>query len=418
MGMTLAEKILANKVGRNVLPGEIVTVDVDHTMTYELFCPSIVDAFHDMGFKNVWNPDKIAIIFDHLVPAKNAGEVAFYTRSTQFAQEQSISKLHPSDGICHQLMFEKGYSRTGDVILGTDSHTVTSGAVGAFATGIGYTEMASIWGTGKIWLRVPRTLRFQISGAFKPGIYSKDLILKIIGDIGHSGATYKSMEFAGDLIDSLSVSQRLTICNMAVEAGAKVGLMVADGKVAEHFSALGIRGLPEARPDADASYDKIYDYDVGDLAPMVSCSPSVDNVKPLSQIEGNEIRKAFIGSCTNGRLEDLEIVASILAGRKIDRKVELLITPASRQIYQDAVASGVIQILAEAGAYINHPSCGLCSGINGGLVADNDTIMSSNNRNFLGRMGGPEANVILASPASIAASALEGKVTDPRKYLS
>jgi 3-isopropylmalate/(R)-2-methylmalate dehydratase large subunit len=418
MAMTLAEKILARKAGKErVFPGEIVTVDVDHTMTYDLFCPSVTAAFREMGFEKVWDPNRIAIIFDHLVPAKNAGEVAHFNESLRFAADQGIVKVHQHDGICHQLMFEKGYSRPGEVVLGTDSHTVTSGAVGAFATGIGYTEMASIWGSGSLWLKVPETLRFEIDGEFPAGVFAKDLILKIIGDIGHAGATYKAMEFGGPLIDKLSLSQRLTISNMAVEAGAKVGLMAPDHKVEAHYRELGVEGLWLPAPDSGARYSAVYHYEAGELLPMVSCSPAVDNVMPLSKMAGTEVRKAFLGSCTNGRIEDLEVAASILKGKKIHPRVEMIVTPASRKTYQDALAGGTIATLLEAGAYVTHPACGLCSGINGGVVADGDTVISSNNRNFLGRMGGAQAQVILASPASVAAAAVAGQVADPREYL-
>lgn len=418
MAMTLAEKILARKaLKKEVAPGELVTVAVDHTMTYDLFCPSVVEAFKEMGFKQVWNPNKIAIIFDHLVPAKNAKEVEHFKVSLAFARAQGITKVHQHDGICHQLLFEKGYSRPGDVILGTDSHTVTTGGVGAFATGIGYTEMASIWGTGEIWLKVPETLRFEIEGELAPGVSAKDLILKIIGDIGHAGATYKAMEFGGTLIGRLSVAQRLTIANMSVEAGAKAGLMAPDEKVLEHYRELGITDFPMLRPDPDAAYRSVSRYDASKLVPMVSCSPAVDNVMPLFEVAGEEVRKAFLGSCTNGRLEDIEMAASLVRGKKIHPKVEMIVTPASRTIYQQAIQSGAVVALVEAGAYVTVPACGLCSGINGGVVADGDTIISSNNRNFLGRMGGPTARVILASPASVAVSALAGKVVDPREYL-
>lgn len=416
--MTLSEKILSFKANKaSLFPNEIIEVNVDHTMTYDLFGPSVVKIFFDMGFKNVWDPSKIAVIYDHLVPPKNHSEVANFTFMNNFAKMQGINKLHESDGICHQIMFESGYARPGDIILGTDSHTCTLGAVGAFATGIGYTEMASVWGTGKIWFKVPSSLKFEINGSFNAGVYSKDLILKIIGNIGTAGATYKAIELSGSLIDNLSVSQRLTLCNMAVEAGAKVALMSPDEKVAEHYKLIGYGEILKLKPDPDASYEKIYLYDASSLVPMISYSPSVENVMPLTDIEGEEIRKAFLGSCTNGRLEDLEVAASILKNRKVNDRVEFIVTPASRKVYLEAIQEGIMATLAEAGAIITHPACGLCSGINGGLVADNDTLISSNNRNFLGRMGGLNARVILASPASVAASAIEGKVTDPRKYL-
>jgi 3-isopropylmalate/(R)-2-methylmalate dehydratase large subunit len=416
--MTLAEKILSAKAGYAVRPGDIVTAPVDHTLTYELFCPSVARAFRGMGFQRVKAPDRIAIVFDHLVPAKNAQEVSHFKASLDFAREQGIEKVHQSDGICHQIVFEHGYARPGGVFLGTDSHTVTAGAVGAFATGIGFTEMASIWGTGAIWLRVPATLRIELSGKFSPGVTAKDLILRVVGDLGHGGATYKAIEFGGPLVDAMTLSQRLTLCNMTVETGAKVGLMAADEKVLEHFQAIGAGDVQELRPDPDAQYERKLEYNVDELVPMVSRSPSVDNVTPLSTLEGMPVRKAFLGSCTNGRLEDLESAASILRGRKVHPKMELIVTPASRSVYVDGLRSGVIEVLVRAGAIVTQPGCGLCAGISGGLVADGDTLIASNNRNFRGRLGGPTSTVVLASPLSVAAAAISGCITDPRKLAS
>jgi len=291
------------------------------------------------------------------------------------------------------------------------------GAIGAFATGIGYTEMAAVWGTGSVWLKVPSSLRFELEGRFPQGVFSKDLILKIIGDIGPSTATYKSMEFSGSLLEKLGVSQRLTMCNMAVECGAKTGLIAADGAVREYFEQQGYGAIHAVQADAGAVYDHVYEYDVSRLEPQVSCSPSVENVMPLSAVKGESIGKAFLGSCTNGRLDDLEIAASIVKGRRISRSVEFIVTPASRSVYLEAAKKGILSTLAEAGATITHPACGLCSGMSGGIVAEGDTLISTNNRNYLGRMGGITSKVLLASPASVAVAAVEGKVGDPRDYL-
>lgn len=417
MGNTLVEKLLMkNATVNNIKPGDITTVNVDHVMVHDLFGPFVIEKFRQMGFEKVWNSKKIAFIYDHLVPTSTLEDSRYHKIIDKFAESQSITKVHRNDGVCHQLMPELGYAKPGNIVFGTDSHTITYGAIGAFATGIGYTEMASILGTGKLWVRVPATLKFNINGELPKGVYAKDIILKIIGDIGVDGATYKAMEFSGSTIKSLGVSSRLTISNMAVEAGAKVGLIEPDEKTFE-FSKVEGSEYAYLTCDKDASYENVYEYDASKLSPVVACPSNVDNVKDIEEIKGITINQAFLGSCTNGRLEDLEIAADIVKGKKVAPFVRFIVTPASRSIYAEASKRGIISDLVEAGAIVNSPACGLCCGRSGGIVSAEERVISSNNRNFLGRMGDAKAEIYLASPASVAAAALEGKIVDPREYV-
>jgi len=417
LGYTLAEKILMhNTKSPDIKPGNLITADADRVMIHDLFAPFVIEKFREMGFKRVWDPDRIVFVFDHLVPASTLDDNRHHHIAEAFAEEQGIEHIHRSDGVCHQLMPELRYALPGNVIFGTDSHTTTYGAVGAFATGIGYTEMAAILGTGRLWLKVPETLKFNVEGKFPEGVFSKDLILRIIGDIKANGATYKSMEFSGSAISGLSVSARLTLSNMAVEAGAKVGLIEPDEKTFE-YCGLSAAGYDYLKSDPDAEYERVYDYDAAKLEPVVACPSNVDNIRNVGEAKGIKINQAFLGSCTNGRADDLEIAANILRGRKIAPFIKLIVTPASRSVYLEAVNKGVISALIEAGAVVTQPSCGLCCGRSGGVVSDGERVIATNNRNFLGRMGSSKSEVYLASPATVAASALTGEITDPRNFL-
>ncbi|GMA97368.1 3-isopropylmalate dehydratase large subunit [Pelosinus sp. IPA-1] len=418
MGYTLAEKIIMKNTGKkSVTPGELLNVNVDRVMVHDIFAPFVVEKFREMGFEKVWNPDKIVFVYDHLVPTSFIEDFRHHKIGDDFAREQNIKAVHRSDGVCHQLMPELRYVVPGQVVFGTDSHTTTYGAIGAFSTGIGYTEMAAIFGTGELWIKVPPTLKFIINGDLPKGVYAKDIILRILGDIGADGATYKAMEFTGSTIDGLSISSRMTLSNMAVEAGAKVGVIAPDEKT---FAFSGVDGnkYQDLKSDHDAGYEKVFTYDASTLKPVVACPSNVDNISDVEQLYGTKIDQGFIGSCTNGRLEDLEIAAEILKGRKIAPFTRLIVTPASRSIYAEAVKKGIIGILVEAGAIMNPPSCGLCCGRSGGIVSDGEKVIATNNRNFLGRMGSPKSEIFLASPATVAAAVLEGKIVNPRKYLS
>lgn len=417
MGYTLAEKLLMKNTGKTpVKPGEILTVNVDRVMVHDLFAPFVIEKFKEMGFAKVWDAGKIVFIYDHLVPASFTEDSRHHKITDQFAAEQGIKNVHRADGVCHQLMPELRYVTPGNVVFGTDSHTTTYGAVGAFATGIGYTEMAAIFGTGRLWLKVPATVRINVNGKLPAGVYAKDIILRIIGDLGADGATYKAMEFGGTTVRELSVAGRMTLCNMAVEAGAKVGLVEPDEKT---FAFSGVNGkeLGYLQSDPDAVYEKVIDYDAARLRPVVACPSNVDKVKAVEELSGVKIDQAFLGSCTNGRLEDLEVAAGILRGRKIAPYIRFIVTPASRGVFTEAVKRGIISTLVEAGAIVTPPACGLCCGRSGGIVSDGEKVIATNNRNFLGRMGGPKSEIFLASPATVAASALTGAIVDPRNYL-
>jgi len=419
MGQTLIEKIIAQNIGREkVTPGEIVTVNVDRVMVHDIFIPFVADKFEEMGFSRIWDPDRMVLIYDHLVPASQIDDTRHFAKGDAFAAKYGVKNVHRSDGICHQLMTEAGYVKPGDIAFGTDSHTTTYGCVGAFSTGIGYTEMAGILGTGKLWIRVPETIRVQIDGTLPDNVTSKDVILRILGDLRADGATYKSLEFTGSTVEAMSVAARMTMSNMAVECGAKCGLFAPDEKTAEYcgIPADDFRKdsfLQSLHGDPDAVYERTLTYRAEDLVPVMACPSQVDNIRPVSEIAGIPVDQVFLGSCTNGRLEDLAAAAEILKGRKIAPFVKFIVTPASRKIYRQALEAGILGTLAEAGAMITHPGCGLCCGRAGGILTDGEVVVATNNRNFLGRMGTSKVRIYLASPKSAAWAALTGKITVP-----
>jgi len=419
MKHTLFEKIIANHCKETEIHiGDIVEVTIDRMMVHDFFTPFFVNKFKEMGFKKVCDPDKLVFIYDHLVPTSFIGDYRHHKAGDDFAQEYGLKNVHRSDGICHQLMVEQGYVKPGDIVLGTDSHTVTYGAIGALATGIGYTEMAAVAGTGKTWMKVVPSIKVDISGELKPGVTSKDIILKLLGDIKSDGASYKILEFTGNGIANLSIDSRLTLCNMVVEAGAKAGLIAPDEKTVHYLSKYySPEQLDMLQSDPDAQYEKVITYNVSELVPMVACPHNVDNVKSAAELSDTTIDQAFLGSYTNGRVEDFALAARIVKGKKVHPDVRFLITPASREVFKTALAAGYIETLVQAGAIVNHPACGLCAGRSGGILEDGERIISTNNRNFIGRMGGKDVGIYLASPATVAASALEGKITDPLKYI-
>lgn len=419
MGQTLIEKIIAHNIGREkVTPGEIVTVNVDRVMVHDIFIPFVADKFEEMGFSRIWDPDRMVLIYDHLVPASQIDDTRHFAKGDAFAAKYGVKNVHRSDGICHQLMTEAGYVKPGDIAFGTDSHTTTYGCVGAFSTGIGYTEMAGILGTGKLWIRVPETIRVQIDGTLPDNVTSKDVILRILGDLRADGATYKSLEFTGSTVEAMSVAARMTMSNMAVECGAKCGLFAPDEKTAEYcgIPADDFRKdsfLQSLHGDPDAVCERTLTYRAEDLVPVMACPSQVDNIRPVSEIAGIPVDQVFLGSCTNGRLEDLAAAAEILKGRKTAPFVKFIVTPASRKIYRQALEAGILGTLVQAGAMITHPGCGLCCGRAGGILTDGEVVVATNNRNFLGRMGTSEVRIYLASPKSAAWAALTGKITVP-----
>ena len=386
---------------------------VDRVMLDDIMIPFIVDKFHEMGFTKVWDPDKVVLIYDHLVPASQLDDTRHYKVGDEFVRRYGIENIHRSDGICHQLMTEEGYVKPGDVVFGTDSHTTTYGCVGAFSTGIGYTEMAAILGTGNLWIKVPETIKIVIDGQLPEHVMSKDVILRIIGDLGADGATYKALEFCGSTVERMSISSRMTMANMAIEAGAKCAVFTPDGKTAQYCGTVLGEWEKSLVGDEDAVYDRIITYHAGDLEPVMACPSQVDKIQAVRQLEGTVIDQVFIGSCTNGRLEDLQAAAKVLEGKKVAPYVKLIVTPASRKVYQEACACGAIKTLMEAGAILTHPGCGLCCGRAGGILCDGERVVATNNRNFLGRMGTSKVEIYLASPAVAAACAAAGKIVLP-----
>ncbi len=413
MGQTIIEKIISRNTGQTVMPGDIVTVQVDRVMIHDIFIPFVAEKFKEMGFTRLWDPDKAVLIYDHLVPASQVDDTRHFRIGNEFAETYGMKHVHRSDGICHQLMTEALYVKPGDIVFGTDSHTTTYGCVGAFSSGIGYTEMASILGTGTMWIRVPETIKVVIEGTLPSNVTSKDVILRLIGDLRADGATYQALEFCGDTVEHMTVASRMTMANMAVEAGAKCALFTPDEKTAEYCRIPLTDRERSLTGDEDAVYSRTLHYRAEDLIPVLACPSQVDNIHPVRELAGTPIDQVFIGSCTNGRLEDLQRAAAVLKGKKVAPFVKLIVTPASRKVYEQALEDGTLAVLAKAGAIITHPGCGLCCGRTGGILSDNERVVATNNRNFLGRMGTSKVEIFLASPATAAACAVAGKIAVP-----
>jgi 3-isopropylmalate/(R)-2-methylmalate dehydratase large subunit len=415
--MNITEKILAKASGKKVVhSGEIVDANVDIVMIHDLTGPLAVEAFKKIGTSKVWDNKKVVVILDHQVPAESVKAAELHKTMRNFAQTQNLPLYDVGrGGVCHQVMPEQGHVTPGTVILGADSHTCTYGAFGAFATGIGSTEAAAVMATGKIWLKVPSAIKIPVTGKFKKYVTPKDLILNIIGKLSVDGAIYKSAEFTGPTIQSMSIAGRMTVCNMAVEMGAKNGIIAPD-QITQEFLQGKIPVMPDFKAlqsDKDAEYERTVEFDVSNMEPQVACPSSVDNVKPISEVGDVPVDQVFIGSCTNGRLEDLRIAAQVLKGKKVKDGVRALVIPASQVVWRDALKEGLLDIFTAAGAIVCGPACGPCLGGHIGLLAAEETCISSSNRNFIGRMGSTKANVYLASPATVAASAVTGKITDP-----
>ncbi len=416
--MNITEKILAKASGKkSVSPGEIVDANVDVVMVHDLTGPLAVESFKKIGTEKVWDNKKVVVILDHQVPAESVKAAELHKTMRQFAKDQKLRIYDVGrGGICHQVMPEQGHVVPGTVIVGADSHTCTYGAFGAFATGIGSTEAAAVMATGKIWLKVPEAIKIDVNGKFGKYVTAKDLVLNIIGKLGVDGAIYKSAEFTGQTMREMSIAGRMTICNMAVEMGAKNGIIEPDATTKE-FLQNRVKKQPDfasLKSDKDAVYAQTLEFNVSKLEPQVACPSSVDKVKPVSEVD-MPIDQAFIGSCTNGRLEDLRLAAQVIKGKKVKDGVRALVIPASVEVYKQALAEGLIETFTEAGAVVCGSACGPCLGGHIGLLAAGETCVSTSNRNFIGRMGSTQASVFLASPATVAASAVTGKITDPRK---
>ena len=414
--MNITEKILTQKTGKKVTPGEIIEIDVDLAMSHDGTSPPAIKTFEKISQK-VWNPDKIAIVFDHVIPANTIGSAEFQKVAREFIKKQKITHHYThGEGICHQVLPEKGLVEPSKIIVGADSHTCTYGAFGAFSTGMGSTDMAMVYATGKTWFMVPESIKIEITGTLPQDISSKDIILKIIGEIGIGGGTYKTAEFCGNTIDTMDISSRMTMCNMAVEMGAKNGIMEPNKSTIEYVTkrtGKTKKQLNILKSDKNTEYSEEFYFDINNLEPQISCPNDVDNVKKISKVQGTHIDQGFIGSCTNGRLEDLQAAAKILKNNKVHDDVRLIIIPASKEIYNKALEEGLIKIFLDSGAIVCNPGCGPCLGGHMGVLSEGETSISSTNRNFKGRMGDPKSNVYLANPAVVAASTIKGFIENP-----
>lgn len=417
MGMTMGEKILARASGKDLVkPGEIITAKVDLCMSNDGTTHLNIDIFENqLKAEKVFDPKKVIFIVDHNVPSESAKTAQVHKKMRIFAQKHNIP-FYEGTGVCHQIMIED-FVVPGQLIIAADSHTCSYGGLGAFGTGVGCTDFSSVMHTGEIWLMVPETLKFEIVGSFKAGVYARDLILKIIGDIGANGANYRIMEFGGPAVKNFTVDDRVVLCNMAVEAGAKTGLVEPDQIAIDYAKARGRHDMNLFTSDDDAVYEKTYQYNLDELEPMIAIPHCVDDVVGVTQIGDVKIDQGFIGSCNNGRIEELRAAAQILQGKKIDPYVKLLISPASKAVYLEALAEGLIDIFVESGAMVLNPNCSVCWGSCQGVIGEGETLISTGTRNFKGRAGHPNSSVYLASAATVAASALTGKITDPRGFV-
>jgi len=417
MAMTITEKILANSSGKKeVRAGETITGKLDYVLVNDVTGPLAVQEFEKLGVP-LSDKDKVVIVLDHFTPCKDIKSAQNCKIMRQFAKKNNVKYFYEGGdvGIEHELLPEQGIARPGLVIVGADSHTCTYGGLGAFSTGIGSTEAAAAWATGELWFRVPETIKFDVSGKLHNRVYSKDIILYIIGKIGVDGALYKAMEFAGEAISALSVGQRLTITNMAVEAGAKNGIIEPDSKVEQYIKERSSLPYKIFKSDKDAQYEKVLAINAGDIEPQVAVPHLPSNSKNVSEVAGLELDQVLIGSCTNGRIEDLEIAAAIMKGKKVAKGLRVIITPATPKVYGQALEKGLLDIFLKSGCVISPPTCGACLGGHMGILAEGERCLATTNRNFVGRMGHPKSEVYLASPATCAASALTGKIRDPRE---
>ncbi len=417
MSYTLAEKIMGRLAGRAVRAGEMVEITPDWTFALDDGIGLIDQNFKRYGVESLANPERIALFYDHYAPADTPLHAHVQRIGRQLFEKFNLPRerlFDVGEGISHQIAVESGMVHPGQMVTNMDSHTITIGAVGAVGCGIGGAEMAYLWSHGKLWFRVPQSIRIELSGKLNPGVAAKDIVLSILQQISARGAIYASIEYHGSAIAQMSIPERMTLCNMGIEMGAKFAVVPGDEVTRAHFDALGIAIGDMPQPDADASYAATYKVDLGSLEPLLSAPNKVDNVHPVRDYPGVRINQAFLGTCTNGRLEDFEIAAAVLKGKRVAPGVRMIVTPASRKVYLSALKAGLIDTFVEAGATITTPGCGACAGIHQGVLAEDEVCISSSSRNFLGRMGNRDAQVYLGSPATVAASALTGYITDPR----
>ncbi|MBU1061135.1 MAG: 3-isopropylmalate dehydratase large subunit [Candidatus Omnitrophica bacterium] len=436
-GKTITEKIFSAHCNKDLTSGEVAVCNIDFCFGQDGTSTLIIDAFKKLGAKKVFNKNKFCMVIDHSAPSPNIGVSEVHKKMRLFAKENNVRLFDIGCGVCHQVIPETGIIAPGDLVIGADSHTCTYGALGAFSTGMGSTDLAVALASGKNWFKIPETVKIILKNRPKKGVYSKDVILYIIGDLGADYCTYKAVEFSGDYIKRLSMDARFTITNMAIEMGAKSGIIEPDETTYKYLKGVGykVRGVTpnhslssgtghgwkvgesELKSDKDAKYSEILEYDVSKMTPQVARPHTVDNVSPIRDLKNVRVDEAFVGTCTNGRLEDLRIAVSILKNRRIHRNVKMIIAPASKYIFEEAIRKGYISEFVRAGAVVVSPGCGPCVGTHDGVPSKGENVISTANRNFKGRMGNPEAFIYLASPATVAASSIEGKITDPRKYL-
>jgi 3-isopropylmalate/(R)-2-methylmalate dehydratase large subunit len=413
--MTFAQKVLSRASGKEAYPGDIVSAKIDLAMSHEN-AALVLRSFKEIGAKEVWDPEKIVLLFDHRIPANTTKAAEGHQAVRRFVRSEGLPNFYDlREGICHQVLPEKGHVLPGMLIVGTDSHTTTYGALGAFSTGIGATEMAAVWATGELWMKVPKTFRFNLTGKLDDPVTAKDVILHLIGKMGADGCDYRCTEFVGPVVDAMSISGRMTMCNMSMEMGAKAGVTFPDDRTRDYLKGRTSKPWEPVLSDQGAEVEKEFDLDLTVLPPQVAYPHSVDNVKPVEEMAGIPVDQAVIGSCTNGRAEDLLAAERVLHGRQIPNTVRLIVVPASREVYLWAADSGILASLVRSGAIVTNPGCGPCLGAHQGLLAPGERCIATTNRNFRGRMGSPESEVYLASPATVAASALKGQIADPRE---
>ena len=414
MGQTIAEKIISKHAGHDVKAGELCIAKVDVAAVQDGTGPLTVQEFKKIGKKELANPSRTVLFIDHAAPSPRKELSNTHMVLRDFAKETGAVMSDTGAGVCHQRLIET-FVNPGEILVGADSHTCTSGALGAFATGMGSTDIAVAMALGKTWLKVPPTFKIVVNGKFQKGVYAKDLILYLIGLIGADGATYKALEFSGSTIENMTMADRFTIANMAVEAGAKAGLFITDEKTRAYLKERGREDkFVEIRPDADAVYERVIEIDASKIEPTVSCPHTVDNTKPAKDLKDVKLNQVFIGTCTNGRIEDLRIAAEILKDKKVNPDVRLIVVPASKDVYLKALEEGLLKIFVESGASVLAPGCGPCVGVHAGILGDGEACLATQNRNFQGRMGNTKGFIYLASPATAAVSAITGYITDPR----
>ncbi|MBU1005958.1 MAG: 3-isopropylmalate dehydratase large subunit [Candidatus Omnitrophica bacterium] len=423
-GKTIAEKIFSAHCGKPVRAGDVAVCDIDFCFGQDGTSGLIIDSFRKLGAKKPFDKDKFCMVIDHSAPSPNIGVSEVHKKMRVFSREHKLKIFDIGCGVCHQVIPESGLVNPGDLVVGADSHTCTYGALGVFSTGMGSTDLAVALASGKNWFKIPETLKIILNGKPKKGVYSKDVILYIIGDLGAAYATYKAVEFSGDYIKGLSMDARFTISNMAIEMGAKAGIMAPDGTTVKYMRSVAGRSssvsgekMLKIKSDSDAQYCEVLEYDVSKVTPQIAKPHTVDNVMPIDKLKSIKIDEAFLGTCTNGRMEDLKIAISILKKKSVHKDVKMIVAPASKAIFQEAIEKGIISDFVKCGACVVAPGCGPCVGTHNGVPSAGENVISTANRNFKGRMGNPDAFIYLGSPATVAASAIEGKITNPKKYL-